>query len=141
MKQNFIYYKCINLSHKAQDCRFENAPIIKIEKLAMERERKKKEDCDIPLIAEDREEERKKLEEVVSLRVEVDKMNKKLNNSLVLDNILSYQRLSGDKIGLGYIGASSSEEDTSSKPPKEETQRESRNAATSVDQQWIEPPP
>jgi len=82
-----------------------------------------------------REEECKKLEEeVVSLRVEVDKMNNKSNNSLVLDNILSCQRPSGDKIGLGYIGASSSKEDTRSKPPKEETQREFRNAATFVDE-------
>jgi len=61
---------------------------------------KKKEDCN------------RLEEEVVSLRVEVDKINKNLNSSLVLD-----------KMCLGYTGAYLRKENTNSKPSKEETKK------------------
>ena len=57
-------------------------------------------------------------EEVVSLRVEVDKLNKNLKRSQVLDDILSCQISPCDKKGLGYTTKSPCEEDTSSKSLK-----------------------
>jgi len=50
-------------------------------------------------------------EEVVSLRVEVEKLNKNLKSSQVLEDILRYQRLLFNKVGLGYIDEASSKED------------------------------
>jgi hypothetical protein len=41
-------------------------------------------------------------EEVISLRVEVDKLKKNLKSSQVLENIISCQRSPFNKTGLGY---------------------------------------
>jgi hypothetical protein len=57
-------------------------------------------------------------EEVVSLRVEVDKLNKNLKSSQVLEDILSYQRSPFNKSGLGYIGETSCKEDGNANPSK-----------------------
>lgn len=57
MNQNIVCYKCNNLGHKTHDWRLENAPIIKTENLGMKWERKKKEYCNLALIAKDKEDE------------------------------------------------------------------------------------
>jgi hypothetical protein len=46
-------------------------------------------------------------EEVVSLRVEVGKINKNSKRSQVLEDILKFQRSPFNKSGLGYIGETS----------------------------------
>jgi len=77
------------------------------------------------------EEECNKLEEeVVRLQAIVYKLNKNLNSSLVLYNILSFQISLGDKIGLGYEGTSSSKEGTSTNSLKEEIKGELKNVTT-----------
>jgi hypothetical protein len=50
--------------------------------------------------------------------VEVDNLNKKLKISQVIEEILSYQRSSFNKIGLGYIGEASCKEDANANPSK-----------------------
>jgi hypothetical protein len=67
---------------------------------------KKQEDCE------------KLEEEFVSLRVEVDKLNKNLKNCQVLEDILICQRSPFNKIGLGHIGEASCKEDANANPIK-----------------------
>jgi hypothetical protein len=63
-----------------------------------------------------KEEDSEKLEEeVVSLRVEVDNINKNLKRSQVLEG---FQRSPLDKEGFGYIGEASCKEDANSNPNK-----------------------
>jgi hypothetical protein len=50
-------------------------------------------------------------EEVISLRVEVDNLNKNLKSYQVLEDIFSCQRSPFDKTCLGYIGEASCKED------------------------------
>jgi hypothetical protein len=66
-----------------------------------------------------KEEKCEKLEEeVVSLRVEVDKLKKNLKSSQVLEDILSCQRSSFNKACLRYIGEASCKEDANANPNK-----------------------
>jgi hypothetical protein len=67
---------------------------------------KKEEDCE------------KLEEEVVTLRVEVDKLNKNLKSSQVLEDIISCQRSPFNKTGLGYTGEASCKEDANTNPNK-----------------------
>jgi hypothetical protein len=61
-------------------------------------------------------------EEVISLRVEVENLNK-LKSSQVLEYILSYQRSSFNKVGLGYIGETSCKEYANATPRKSVEER------------------
>jgi hypothetical protein len=72
---------------------------------------KKEEDCE------------KLEEEVITLRVEVDKLNKNLKSSQVLEDILSCQRSLSDKAGFGYIGEASCKEDANANPNKSVEER------------------
>ena len=52
--------------------------------------------------------------QIVSLKKEVDLLNKNLKSSQTLDDILSHQRSPLDKAGLGYVGEPSSKNDNAS---------------------------
>jgi hypothetical protein len=62
-------------------------------------------------------------EEVITLRVEVVKLNKNLKSSQVLEDILSCQRSPFNKAGLGYIGEASCKEDANANPNKSVEER------------------
>ena len=65
------------------------------------------------LVMKDEDYEKLK-EEIVSLKMEVDLLNKNLKSSQTLDDILSHQRSSLDKSGLGYVGEPSRKNDNAS---------------------------
>jgi hypothetical protein len=66
-----------------------------------------------------KEEYNEKLDnEVIILRIEVEKLNKNLNIYQVLEDILSHQMSPFNKAGLGYIGEISCKEDTNANPNK-----------------------
>lgn len=62
-----------------------------------------------------RKDHEKLKEEIVSLRKEVDQLNKNLKSSQFFDDILNCQRSPLDKYGLGYIGVSSCKSDVNPK--------------------------
>ena len=68
--------------------------------------------------------------EIVFLKKEVDLLNKNLKSSQTLDDILSHQRSSFDKSGLGYVGEPSSKNDAN---PCASNNKYVRNLGRNVD--------
>jgi hypothetical protein len=60
---------------------------------------------------------------LVTLRVEVNKLNKKLKSSQVLEDILDYQRSPFDKVGIRYIAEASCKEYENANPDKRVEER------------------
>jgi len=61
--------------------------------------------------------------EIVSLRKELNKLNKNMKSSQSLDTILNSQRLPYDKTNLGYMGETSYEEDANPKSPRKKLKK------------------
>jgi hypothetical protein len=68
-------------------------------------------------------------DEIVNLRKKVEKSNKFLNSSRILDEILESQRSSCDKSGLGYKGKDTHAEASTSKKHEVNTSKKEDNVA------------
>jgi hypothetical protein len=87
----------------------------------------------------EKEENCEKLEaEIVSLRKELDKLNKNMKISQTLDVILSSQRSPYDKTGLGYMGETSYKEDANSKVTNKEVEENLKAPISTRAREWEE---